>query len=250
MTTSSTVAAVVAVVCVVAMGVSATTLESSVGTDPDDVIDLDWERLPIGERAAVELKAEMAENGDSVEAERPVPADERVPRPQSRPDPGRQDERRPGGSVDEPQPMAGMDDSPAGTAPETWDPFRLLAIVALLAALGVVAYRYGGRFLDRWATEENRANPAPWPPREPRSEVDRAWFAMVRCLDVERPWTRTPAEFAAAAVDAGMDPDAVEKVTAAFEAVHYGGASVTPTLRERARSGLRRLDLEPEGEPA
>ncbi|WP_138006941.1 DUF4129 domain-containing protein [Halalkalirubrum salinum] len=74
------------------------------------------------------------------------------------------------------------------------------------------------------------------------NEVYHAWAEMARSLDVPSPETSTPAAFAAAAVDAGMDPADVEALTAVFEAVRYGGAAVTPEREQRAVAALRRIE--------
>ncbi|PSP56647.1 hypothetical protein BRC82_01875 [Halobacteriales archaeon QS_1_67_19] len=72
------------------------------------------------------------------------------------------------------------------------------------------------------------------------NEVYRAWREMTRHLDVANPRSSTPAEFAAAAVEAGMDRGDVEELTALFEEVRYGGEAPTAEREQRAVSALRR----------
>ena len=72
-------------------------------------------------------------------------------------------------------------------------------------------------------------------------EIRRAWLDMTRLLDVERPTSRTPGEFADAAVEAGLDPDAVGELTALFEAVRYGRLESTPDREARAVETFRRI---------
>lgn len=74
------------------------------------------------------------------------------------------------------------------------------------------------------------------------NEIYRAWLEMTRHLDVENPESSTPAEFAAAAVDAGMARSDVEELTALFEEVRYGGEEPTPERTGRARDALRRIE--------
>ncbi len=74
------------------------------------------------------------------------------------------------------------------------------------------------------------------------NEVFRAWREMTRHLRVDRPAASTPAEFADAAVDAGMDPDDVAELTDLFEAVRYGGQTATDERARRARAALRRIE--------
>ena len=276
MTTRSTIATALAVLCVVSMGVSATTLESTVRTNPDEVIDLDWERLPIGEEAAAELKAEMRENEGTVTTERPdsggqerevayrsrsdAGGSEREVVTGSRSGTGARESLRVGGER-EPVPLSSQQSAgeerestssrqPAGGVPpdrSPWDRLWLLAAIALLAAVAAVGYRYVRRLDLVGTTTSDGPEPHQWPPEEPATEVDRAWLAMVGRLDLDRPWTRTPAEVADAAVEAGMDPEGVYRVTAAFEEVHYGGSWIKSSHRKRVREGLERLGVAPEG---
>ena len=81
--------------------------------------------------------------------------------------------------------------------------------------------------------------------------VYRAWREMVADLPVANPEASTPADFADAAVEAGMDADDVAEVTALFEAVRYGDRPVTETRAERATDALRRLGrTDAEGDPS
>ncbi|MFO8115983.1 MAG: DUF4129 domain-containing protein [Halorubrum sp.] len=79
-----------------------------------------------------------------------------------------------------------------------------------------------------------------------RSDADngvyRAWRDMTEALDVDRPASSTPAEFAAAAVDAGVDEGPVADLTAVFERVRYGGEEATAERERRAAEALRRIE--------
>ncbi|NHN47773.1 DUF4129 domain-containing protein [Halostella sp. JP-L12] len=74
------------------------------------------------------------------------------------------------------------------------------------------------------------------------NEVYRAWREMTGHLDVDRPESSTPGEFADAAVDAGMSADDVEELTGLFEEVRYGGMDPTDDREERAVDALRRIE--------
>ena len=80
------------------------------------------------------------------------------------------------------------------------------------------------------------------------NEVYRAWREMTDHLDVSNPQSSTPAEFAAAAVDAGLDREDVEELTSLFEAVRYGGESATDERERRAIEALRRIEREYAGD--
>lgn len=259
MTTRSTIATTLAVLCVVSMGVSATSLESSVRTNPDEVIDLDWDRLPIGEEAAIEVKQEIQENEGSVVTETAGATGEPEVVERQRSGAGGLDARRAGGQGDPQQStvrQVGRTQPPAqveqgtGTAPPDrtrWDLLWLAVAVALLAAIAAIGYRYRDRFGSGTTSVDAGEDLPPWPPDDPATEVDRAWLAMVGRLDLDQPWTQTPAEVADAAVEAGLDPEGVDRVTAAFEEVHYGGSWIKSSHRKRVREGLERLGVAPEG---
>jgi hypothetical protein len=74
------------------------------------------------------------------------------------------------------------------------------------------------------------------------NEVYRAWFEMTDHLDLSNPRASTPAEFAAAAVDAGMAREDVTELTDLFEEVRYGGEPVTEERESRAVAALRRIE--------
>ena len=74
------------------------------------------------------------------------------------------------------------------------------------------------------------------------NEVFRAWAEMTQHLAVPHPESSTPAEFAAAAVDAGMAPDDVRELTDLFEEVRYGDREVTEERERRAADALRRIE--------
>lgn len=72
--------------------------------------------------------------------------------------------------------------------------------------------------------------------------VYRAFHEMTEALDVDDPETTTPAEFADAAVGAGLDEDDVTALTDLFREVRYGDAPATEAREERAREVLRRIE--------
>ena len=74
------------------------------------------------------------------------------------------------------------------------------------------------------------------------NEVYRAWREMTRHLEVDRPETSTPREFAVAAVEAGMAREHVDDLTRLFEDVRYGHRETTDELEARAASILRTIE--------
>ena len=102
-----------------------------------------------------------------------------------------------------------------------------------IAAVG----RLAGEAADRIETGDSFDN-----------EVFRAWVEMTEHLAVKHPESSTPAEFATAAVDAGMDPDDVNELTDLFEEVRYGDHAVTAERESRATEALRRIEAGYAGE--
>ena len=97
-----------------------------------------------------------------------------------------------------------------------------------LAAVGAAAGRAADRIQDRSQVE---------------NQVYRAWAEMTDHLDLARPETLTPAEFAAEARAAGMDPAHVADLTDLFREVRYGGQAVTPDREARAVETLRKIEM-------
>jgi len=153
----------------------------------------------------------------------------------------------------------------AASAPELL--FALVVIVALVASVGVLLLASG----DDEATPGSGAAAEDDPEESERdlaavgrtageaadriessdadNEVYRAWRDMTAVLDVDRPASSTPAEFASAAVDAGVDEEHVGTLTEVFERVRYGGADATDDRERQAVAALRQIE-ERHGDPA
>ncbi|QPV62721.1 DUF4129 domain-containing protein [Halosimplex litoreum] len=132
--------------------------------------------------------------------------------------------------------------------------FVAAVVVPMLAAL--LARRGGG--LGE-LTRRQRASGSPsgddggrtetaWPRGDPDEVVARAWVDLVERADVAEPSARTPAEVRRTAVNAGLNPDAVETLTEAFRAVRYGGGSPTESRRSAVRRARRELAADGERE--
>jgi hypothetical protein len=209
----------VAALCITGIGVSATSMESSVSTDPDEVIDT-YELLPIGQGDAHALQKQM-EGDDSG-------------------DQGGQDESESEAASESQSSSSESENTGMGATPPSLldrlldlllSVLRFLLAVAVIVALGAVGYRYRDRIVDAfWDLLQPNDDAAAieyeersWPADEPSNAVERAWLELVRRVDPERPAIMTPAECAAAAKQAGLESSAVETITSAFERVEYGG---------------------------
>ncbi|QDX39830.1 DUF4129 domain-containing protein [Salarchaeum sp. JOR-1] len=139
----------------------------------------------------------------------------------------------------------------------TTPPALLLVVVAALAVLVYLFLRGSG---------DDDAEPAPEPPAERERSLDavataagvaadrieddadvenavyRAWRDMTAHLDIASPESTTPAEFARAARDAGMNPRHVDTLTDVFREVRYGDEPVTGERERRALDALRDIE--------
>lgn len=80
------------------------------------------------------------------------------------------------------------------------------------------------------------------------NEVYRAWRDMTRLLEVPRPETSTPGEFAEAAIETGLAREHVDELTRLFEDVRYGHAEMTDETETRAVRTLRLIEAEYTGD--
>lgn len=77
---------------------------------------------------------------------------------------------------------------------------------------------------------------------DPGNAVYQAWQDMTDHLAVPDTTTTTPAEFRAAALDAGMSPAHVATITDLFREVRYGGEEPTSDREDRAIAALRAIE--------
>lgn len=260
---------VVALCCVLAAGASASTLDSSLDTDPEDAVDLDWRYLPVGEGTAEAVVEESQSNdGDGTSPSRTGSGSTDATR---RSEQGAPSDAQGGGGEGNSEAQksslenrgrekaGGRSDSPGGNQPgevfTLLDLLRALIPWLVLLALLALAYRYRDRLfalagaLRDWAadrTADQGDRPRRWPRSVPANAVHRAWLRMVTRLDVDRPEARTPAECERAALAEGYDPDAVRGLSARFREVRYGGRPVTGERVEDVQEHLRRLEAGPE----
>lgn len=247
---------VVAFACITSVGVASTTLESSLSSTPDEVINVGHDLIPISPSDTGTLKeaitasqdgegdtsAEKASDGSLQKQGSGDDGDQQ--RNQRRGDEGSSgqqqsdtEKNRQSGSGEEEsrQSLGGFGDIP--DPGQSWIP--LLIAVLVLALL----VRYRDRvaaFLEppeSGESEERTGVPAP------QNDVERAWVAIVGAARIENPWKKTPAECADAAVETGLDGDAVQRIRRVFEEVKYGDREVTEARRDEVHRNLARLDV-------
>ena len=236
------VSVVVAVACIASMGVASTTLESSLASNPDDAIELDYDSLPIGREDAKEVKQDVQQNEENGQ-------------PQSQSSSASSSSSVSSSSSD-------SSSASASAASSSSEQSLLDMLIALLEALlpylvgafvvlavGGLGYRYRRRLVAPFLAlvdgsgggggDDERAA-VEW---QPRDDVERAWLELVQTAGVDRPQSKTPAECADDVVAAGYDPEPVHRLRRAFEDVRYGEQTPTDDLRERVAQSRRRLGL-------
>lgn len=244
---------VVAFACITSVGVASTTLESSLSSTPDEVINVGHDLIPISPSDTGTLKeainpsqdesgdtsAEKASDGslqkqgsDGDQQQNQRRGDEGSSQQQSDTEKNQQS----GSGEDESrQSLGGF-----GVIPDPGQSWIPLLIAVLVLALLV---RYRDRvaaFLEppeSGGSEERPGVPAP------KNDVERAWVAIVGATPIENPWKKTPAECADAAVETGLDGDAVQRIRRVFEEVKYGDREVTEARRDEVHRSLARLDV-------
>ncbi|WP_254769109.1 DUF4129 domain-containing protein [Salinilacihabitans rarus] len=85
------------------------------------------------------------------------------------------------------------------------------------------------------------ADPDPEPEPEPET-IEEMWEELRSLVPVRRRRSRTPGEYARAAVERGLPADAVSRLTEAFREVRYGDYPPTPDRTRRARDAYERIE--------
>jgi len=279
MNRDSYLALLLAVCCIGAAGVSATTLSSTLEQEPDDVVDIDFSKLPIGEEGGEAAKGALDEEstekakvakegseddsdlqtrGSSNEEGQDAPSSESDDEGKEGPAKSSEQEAesKAAQSGDSGRQFGAGDGKGMGTGGEPSLLQRLLNLLMdllpllLLALALALAYRYRYHLLALALAIKgflvgdevaSSSSTTAWPKGTPSNEVHRAWLSMVSTTGIDEPQRRTPSECATAAIEEGHDPGAVQTLTETFEEVRYGGKPVTDERRERARKGLDRI---------
>ncbi|PSP82780.1 hypothetical protein BRC96_11295 [Halobacteriales archaeon QS_6_64_34] len=251
MHTERILSAGMAIVVIAAIGLSASTLGASMSTDPADAVDVQWDRLPLGDDGQGEVEA-AAQNvdetyqestsgsGDSQNSGSGSSAQQAGEEPGNGvPEQAGSGESRAESADRQGAEQSGSDaPSESGPVPTGW-PWWVALLVAVVAA----AYRYRDRL--RRALGRGDGGPAAEPLEPaPGNEVERAWVELIERAGIDRPRTRTPRDCARHAVERGFDPGAVERLRRTFEDVQYGTTPPSDEQVRLARETLARLEGE------
>lgn len=76
------------------------------------------------------------------------------------------------------------------------------------------------------------------------NKIYQAWKKMTEEVDIPRPQTSAPREYAEKAIEEGKHPRAVERLTALFEEIRYGTKQPTPESETQAEEALEEITRE------
>lgn len=256
--------------CLLAVVSMAVSLETTIDGDPDEIVDVDTQSLPLTAEDTDELKNALqsgpaSEQGDGG-VRQAAEGDEENPQvgagsewvPGADPDvEGDQDTQQQAdstgdsgdGETNDPadrsdrkgsqSKQAGGQGGSGGDQPawsQQW--LQLLLAVLVLFALAALAYYKREAIAERlralWGDDDGEATAADGL-RPPKNEIERQWLSVVSHADDVDP-TATPRERARAVVEAGLSQRPVDELTALYESVRYGDRPVTARAIDAASS--------------
>lgn len=243
MDTDRLLSAVVAVLCILSVGFASTTLDDSVDTKPEDVINIDYDKLPINPQQAEEFK------GDKVTTANPegtgTPTEESKTETQDQtatPGEGDAELRNPqGGSEDQQTEAAGQGSTPRIIEESLLDKLlsllmTLLPFVLIGAVLAVAVKKR--ETIAGWLETAERNDPVSTQPTvvaRPENEVYQAWHEFASAIPYERRKAMTPDEVAAALRnETELGDELLMELTKTFKRIRYGDAPVTDDDRALA----------------
>lgn len=238
--------------CLFAIGSMAGSLDATVPGDPDDVVDVDAESLPLPADRVDELKdavqADAQGSGGESVVDPAADGEQESPPLSYDPDdpPGEEPEPRDGDAAAAQSQSEPAQSTTPAPAESRWRQLLeyLLPALVLLATLGAAYYKRDWLRAKlaavRGGEDDDPAEPAPLSVRSPGNEVERLWLEMVSRADPPEDPSLTPRERAEAVARAGLNRDAVEDLTRLYESVRYGDQPVTNDLVDEASTHYRR----------
>lgn len=162
-------------------------------------------------------------------------------------------------SISLPLPGLGGADTAAGTVEPTSVFLFVLLGIGLLIAI-ILLYESTGDDLSSDPTPRSTTG-IPWQistksvestgtlPHQVNSvaadnKIYQAWKKMTEEVDISRPKTSAPREYAEKAIEEGKHPGAVERLTDLFEEIRYGTRQPTPETETQAEEALEEITRE------
>ncbi|WP_338729763.1 DUF4129 domain-containing protein [Haladaptatus sp. DJG-WS-42] len=243
MDTDRLLSAVVAVLCILSVGFASTTLDDSVETKPEDVINIDYDKLPINPQEAEEFKGDSVTTAD--------PESTGTPSTESKTETQGQTATPGEGNEELSDPQSGAENqqtqtSGQGSSPRLIEESLLDKLLSLLMTLlpfvligAVLAVAVKKReTIAGWLETAERNDPVSTQPTvvaRPENEVYHAWHEVASAIPYERRKAMTPDEVAAALRDeTELKDELLMELTKTFKRIRYGGAPVTDDDRALA----------------
>jgi hypothetical protein len=255
--------------CLLAVVSMAVSLETTIEGDPDEIVDVNTQSLPLTAEDTDELKDALQSGPASQQGEGGVRQAEGGD--EQNPQVGAGSERAPGADADsegDQEAQQQADSSGDGGDGETNDPadrpeqepgqseqaageggsggdqpawtqewLQLLLTLLVLVALAALAYYKREAIAERLRAllGEDEESAATDRLRPPDNEIERQWLAVVSRAEDGDP-TATPRERARAVVESGLPQRPVDELTALYESVRYGDRPVTARAIDEASS--------------
>ncbi len=233
--------AVIAIFAIASVGLASNSM-SALNDDPSDIIDTSFIPTATEETKGSEFQDNLEQSIPGADEMKNV-RDQVSPAIQKRletpisPDPkSQQTAEGPGCTT--------VFDCPLEWLQQKW--MLILAVLLILLAIAAIYLyirrKYGG-ILELFRDEEVQEEDARigFKQVDMSNDVYRAWAEMVAEIDLENPKSKTPEEFANAAISEGMNEEDVMELTDIFEQVLYGGKDVTNEHESRARRAIERI---------
>ncbi|WP_336360061.1 DUF4129 domain-containing protein [Haladaptatus sp. ZSTT2] len=243
MDTDRLLSAVVAVLCILSVGFASTTLDDSVTTKPEDVINIDYDKLPINPQEAEEFKGDDVTTADPESTGTPT-AESKTETQGNTATPGEGDaelsDPQAGGANQQTE-ATGQGSSPQVVGESLLDKFlsflmTLLPFVLIGAVLAVAVKKR--ETIAGWLEHAERNEPVSTQPTvvaRPENEVYQAWHEVASAIPYVQRKAMTPDEVAAALRDeTDLDDELLMELTKTFKRIRYGGAPVTDDDRALA----------------
>lgn len=243
METDRILSAVVAVLCILSVGFASTTLDASVDTKPEDVIDIDYDKLPINPQEAEEFKGENVKTADPEATGTPSEKSEQeTAKPEPKSGDGNEQQKKQSAGQDTTESQGEGD----GMGPRIVEEslldklldllMTLLPFVLIGAVLAVVIKKR--QTIASWletADRETTTTSEQTVVATPENEVYQAWHEVASVIPYDQRKSMTPDEVAdAVRDDVELDDEVLMELMKTFKRIRYGGDALTAEDRELA----------------
>jgi hypothetical protein len=227
----------IAALVIIALGLASSTLATSQSTDAADAVNIETDRLPVGEDRQADIRTVV----QSIHDQYTDGQTNTSPRAS-----GAQGSSA--GQVDDSASSGGASASPQRVGEQGTDWLSVLLGLGAVGMTGVVGYyrRRIWRVVASRRTDTDSSDPTAAVEIDPETEIERAWVELLTHAGVQQPWRQTPQECARIAIETGYDSTAVNRLRRAFEDTRYGGSDPTGEQQRLAQQTLAQFTGESE----